>query len=103
MRIDCQAYRQMTCRKCNRYALSQPDTSKLQLGMCQASRSDIYECARSGVMRKEAAPKQAKKVAPPHCYVYYGKDLGACSTQENEGCGRCSLAVTIEEVPPCKP
>ena len=28
---------------------------------------------------------------PKECYEQYGKDLDGCSTQSNEGCGRCSL------------
>lgn len=28
---------------------------------------------------------------PNGCYINYGSDLDGCSTQENEGCGRCIL------------
>jgi hypothetical protein len=28
---------------------------------------------------------------PNGCYINYGKDLDGCSTQQNEGCGRCIL------------
>jgi hypothetical protein len=28
---------------------------------------------------------------PDICKELYGSDLDSCSTQENEGCGRCSL------------
>ena len=28
---------------------------------------------------------------PKECYEEFGQDLDGCSTQENEGCGRCSL------------
>ena len=29
---------------------------------------------------------------PKECYEEYGSDLDSCSTQQNEGCGRCRLA-----------
>ena len=29
------------------------------------------------------------KVVPDECYEKYGADLDGCSTQQNEGCGRC--------------
>ena len=29
------------------------------------------------------------KVVPDECYEKYGTDLDGCSTQQNEGCGRC--------------
>jgi hypothetical protein len=28
---------------------------------------------------------------PLECYEQFGQDLDGCSTQENEGCGRCPL------------
>ena len=31
------------------------------------------------------------KKVPKECYEEFGKDLDSCSTQENEGCRRCSL------------
>lgn len=31
---------------------------------------------------------------PKECYEEFGADLDGCSTQENEGCGRCKLANT---------
>ena len=34
---------------------------------------------------------------PSECYKKYGQDLDSCSTQENEGCGRCSLAIKSYE------
>lgn len=39
--------------------------------------------------------------ADKKCYELYGCDLGGCSTQENEGCGRCSLAIKTIEKAPC--
>ena len=35
--------------------------------------------------------KRTEPKVPETCYEAYGKDLDACSTQESEGCGRCSL------------
>jgi hypothetical protein len=35
-------------------------------------------------------PKTIRRV-PEECYEKYGQDLDSCSTQENEGCGRCHL------------
>ena len=53
MRIDCATYRKTTCWKCERYALGK-ESSMLKLGMCVASKGDIYKCARARMMGKEA-------------------------------------------------
>lgn len=39
------------------------------------------------IIPKLSATRKASK----ECYEKYGQDLDGCSTQENEGCGRCSL------------
>ena len=33
-------------------------------------------------------------IIPKECYEEYGQDLDGCSTQENEGCGRCKLVIS---------
>lgn len=40
--------------------------------------------------RLNAEEKATRKV-PDECYRLYGSDLDKCSTQSNEGCGRCIL------------
>lgn len=35
--------------------------------------------------------------APNSCREEFGADLDGCSTQSNEGCGRCHLAIKYEE------
>lgn len=33
---------------------------------------------------------------PIECYEQFGTDLDGCSTQQNEGCGRCHLVKTCD-------
>lgn len=33
---------------------------------------------------------------PRDCYEQFGADLDGCSTQQNEGCGRCHLVKTCD-------
>lgn len=35
--------------------------------------------------------QKKKNTVPNECYKEFGNDLDSCSTQENEGCGRCIL------------
>lgn len=35
--------------------------------------------------------KKEPNTVPTKCKEIYGQDLDSCSTQENEGCGRCFL------------
>ena len=37
------------------------------------------------------AEEKANRKVPEECYQIYGVDLDKCSTQSNEGCGRCIL------------
>jgi hypothetical protein len=65
--------------------------------------SNIEELKRLAEIGKqvEFEEEQGKKYAnniyakgshiPNGCYINYGKDLDGCSTQQNEGCSRCSL------------
>lgn len=34
---------------------------------------------------------------PDSCRKHYGEDLDGCSTQQNEGCGRCALYLGLSE------
>lgn len=42
------------------------------------------------LMQEKDKTGSVKKV-PKECYELFGSDLDGCSTQENEGCGRCPL------------
>jgi ribosomal protein S2 len=42
-------------------------------------------------MPKVELQEAAENRIPEECYIEYGKDLDGCSTQSNEGCGRCVL------------
>jgi hypothetical protein len=50
---------------------------------------------------KEQSQKQIKeqnktvKKAHEQCYKEYGNDLDACSQQQNEGCGKCRIAIEV--------
>lgn len=39
--------------------------------------------------------------ANEECYEMFGKDLDGCSTQQNEGCGRCNLSKKYMECDIC--
>lgn len=39
--------------------------------------------------------------ASKECYRMFGSDLDGCSTQENEGCGRCPASIKLMECDIC--
>lgn len=44
------------------------------------------------VMQIKIMPRSEIMNIPKECYEQFGPDLDGCSTQENEGCGRCKIA-----------
>jgi hypothetical protein len=57
----------------------------------------LAEIGRQVEFDEEQGKKYADSIyakgsrVPNGCYINYGKDLDGCSTQQNEGCGRCIL------------
>ena len=57
---------------------------------------ELTEWQKSLAASWEREFKTRKISIPKQCYEDYGKDLDGCSTQQNEGCGRCNLAKVKE-------
>lgn len=51
----------------------------------------LYAMFQKLAYYEDKEEQEAAGKTPDECYKEYGSDLDGCSTQSNEGCGRCSI------------
>ena len=62
----------------------------MRIECCECEHHECFDCPVNIESQTHFYAIGGGGVTPAECYELYGKDLDGCSTQQNEGCGRCN-------------